>query len=124
MLVDDLEQGTAVVDAYAAEHLEIQTADAEERAGADHQRRRDLRRRLVAGLPRRLLRGLEPRAPDRRVRLPLVRPVRAQLPKAVHVVNYSRDALQQVAGHVVALAHAEDLPAHGAAVQCAIPGEN
>ena len=33
VLVDDLEQGTAVVDAYAAEHLEIQTADAEERAG-------------------------------------------------------------------------------------------
>ncbi len=33
VLVDDLEQGTEVVDAYAAEHLEIQTADAEERAG-------------------------------------------------------------------------------------------
>ena len=33
VLVDDLEQGTAVVDAYAAEHLEIQTVDAEERAG-------------------------------------------------------------------------------------------
>src|SRR6266508_3469010 len=32
VLVDDLDQGTAVVDAYAAEHLEIQTADAEERA--------------------------------------------------------------------------------------------
>ncbi|MGH3372308.1 MAG: histidinol dehydrogenase, partial [Nocardioidaceae bacterium] len=33
VLVDDLDQGTAVVDAYAAEHLEIQTVDAEERAG-------------------------------------------------------------------------------------------
>src|SRR3712207_761433 len=29
VLVDDLEQGLAVVDAYAAEHLEIQTRDAE-----------------------------------------------------------------------------------------------
>jgi histidinol dehydrogenase len=34
----------------------------------------------------------------------------------MHVVNYSREALQEVAGHVVALANAEDLPAHGAAV--------
>ncbi len=29
MLVDDLDAGLAVVDAYAAEHLEIQTADAD-----------------------------------------------------------------------------------------------
>jgi histidinol dehydrogenase len=40
------------------------------------------------------------------------------------VVNYSREALQQVAGHVVSLAHAEDLPAHGAAVSVRFPGEN
>ncbi len=39
----------------------------------------------------------------------------------MHVINYSRDALHQVAGHVVALAHAEDLPAHGAAVSRALP---
>ena len=32
MLVDDLDAGLAVVDAYAAEHLEIQTRDARERA--------------------------------------------------------------------------------------------
>jgi histidinol dehydrogenase len=37
--------------------------------------------------------------------------------KAVHVVDYDRDALAQVADHVVALAQAEDLPAHGAAVR-------
>src|SRR5690606_22018630 len=30
ILVDDVEQGLAVVDAYAAEHLEIQTRDAAE----------------------------------------------------------------------------------------------
>jgi histidinol dehydrogenase len=42
--------------------------------------------------------------------------VRAFL-KSVHVVEYDRDALGEVAGHVVALAEAEDLPAHGAAVR-------
>jgi histidinol dehydrogenase len=42
--------------------------------------------------------------------------VRAFL-KSVHVVAYDRDALGQVADHVVALAEAEDLPAHGAAVK-------
>ena len=36
--------------------------------------------------------------------------------KAVHVINYSRDALAEVARHVEVFADAEDLPAHGAAV--------
>ena len=42
--------------------------------------------------------------------------VRAFL-KAVHVVDYTREALAEVAGHVVTLAEAEDLPGHGAAVR-------
>ena len=42
--------------------------------------------------------------------------VRAFL-KSVHVVDYGRDALAEVADHVVNLAEAEDLPAHGAAVR-------
>jgi histidinol dehydrogenase len=37
--------------------------------------------------------------------------------RAVHVVEYDRAALQEVAHHVVALAEAEDLPGHGAAVR-------
>jgi histidinol dehydrogenase len=41
--------------------------------------------------------------------------VRAFL-RSVHVVEYSRDALGDVAGHVETLADAEDLPGHGAAV--------
>ena len=45
VLVDDLEQGLDVVNAYAAEHLEIQTRDAAARGGAGAQRRRGLRRR-------------------------------------------------------------------------------
>jgi histidinol dehydrogenase len=36
--------------------------------------------------------------------------------RCVHLVEYSRDALAEVAPHVLALAEAEDLPAHGAAV--------
>jgi histidinol dehydrogenase len=36
--------------------------------------------------------------------------------KGVHLVEYTRDALVEVAPHVLALADAEDLPAHGAAV--------
>ncbi len=50
VLVDDLAQGIAVVDAYAAEHLELHVADAATVAGLDQQRGCDLRRHLVAGL--------------------------------------------------------------------------
>jgi histidinol dehydrogenase len=42
--------------------------------------------------------------------------VRAFL-KAVHVVDYTREALAEVADHVVTLAGAEDLPGHAAAVR-------
>jgi histidinol dehydrogenase len=116
VLVDDLEQGTAVVDAYAAEHLEIQTVDAEERAG------------LINNAGAIFVGGWSPVslgdycAGSNHV-LPTAGcachssglSVRSFL-KAMHVVNYSREALEQVAGHVVTLAHAEDLPAHGSAV--------
>jgi histidinol dehydrogenase len=36
--------------------------------------------------------------------------------RGIHVVTYDEDALRGSAEHVVALAHAEDLPAHAAAV--------
>jgi histidinol dehydrogenase len=36
--------------------------------------------------------------------------------KSVHVIDYSREGLEAVKDHVVTLAHAEDLPGHGAAV--------
>jgi histidinol dehydrogenase len=36
--------------------------------------------------------------------------------KGVHLVEYTSEALTEVAPHVLALADAEDLPAHGAAV--------
>ena len=37
--------------------------------------------------------------------------------RGIHVVDYSRDALAEVAHHVVTLAEAEDLPAHGTALK-------
>jgi histidinol dehydrogenase len=124
VLVDDLEHGTGVVNAYAAEHLEIQTADAEERAG------------LITNAGAIFVGGWSPVslgdycAGSNHV-LPTAGcachssglSVRSFL-KAMHVVNYSRAALQEVADHVVALAHAEDLPAHGAAVSIRFPGDN
>jgi histidinol dehydrogenase len=116
VLVRDLEQGLAVVDAYAAEHLEVITADARrwaERvrnagcifvgphapvslgdycAGSNHV--------LPTGCTARHASGLS---------------VQTFL-KGVHLVEYDADALAEVAPHVIALAEAEDLPAHGAAV--------
>jgi histidinol dehydrogenase len=117
VLVDDLEQGLAVVDAYAAEHLEIHTESAASYAarvrnagaifvgqhapvslgdycaGSNHV--------LPTGGCACHSSGLSVRA----------------FTKSVHVVDYSREALEAVAGHVVTLAEAEDLPGHGAAVR-------
>ena len=111
-----MDDGLRVVDAYAAEHLEIQTADARSVAarvrnagaifvgayapvslgdycaGSNHV--------LPTGGCARHSSGLS---------------VQTFL-RGVHVVDYSEAALREVAEHVVALAGAEDLPAHAAAV--------
>jgi histidinol dehydrogenase len=121
VLVRDLEQGLAVVDAYAAEHLEVITVDARkwaERvrnagaifvgtyspvslgdycAGSNHV--------LPTGCTARHASGLS---------------VQSFL-KGVHLIEYDRDALLAVAPHVLALSAAEDLPAHGAAVSARMP---
>jgi histidinol dehydrogenase len=124
VLVDDLDQGTAVVDAYAAEHLEIQTADAEERA------------LLINNAGAIFVGSWSPVslgdycAGSNHV-LPTAGcachssglSVRSFL-KAVHVINYSQQALADVAQHVVNLAHAEDLPGHAAAVTARFPVES
>ncbi len=122
VLVDDLEQGLRVVDAYAAEHLEIQTRDARtwaERvrnagaifvgawspvslgdycAGSNHV--------LPTGGCARHSSGLS---------------VQSFL-RGIHLVEYDEPALRDVAHHVVALADAEDLPAHGQAVTARFGG--
>lgn len=116
VLVDDLDAGLRVVDAYAAEHLEVITADAAQvaarvrnagaifvgqfspvslgdyAAGSNHV--------LPTGGSAAHSSGLS---------------VQSFL-KGIHVVEYSRTALAETAPYVLALAEAEDLPAHGEAV--------
>nr|WP_202516854.1 histidinol dehydrogenase [Streptomyces sp. SID685] len=117
VLVDGVEEGLKVVDAYGAEHLEIQTADAT--AVADRVRNAGA---IFIG----------PWAPvslgDYAAGSNHVLPtggcachssglsVQSFL-RGIHIVDYTEDALAEVAHHVVTLAEAEDLPAHGAAVK-------
>jgi histidinol dehydrogenase len=117
VLVRDTDHGLAVVDAYAAEHLEIMTAD----AAAVAARVRNAGAVFVG-----------PYAPvslgDYCAGSNHVLPtggcachssglsVQSFL-RGIHVVEYDREALAGVAGHVVTLAEAEDLPAHGTAVK-------
>lgn len=117
VLVDDLEAGLAVVNAYGAEHLEIQTEDAaalaervtsagaifvgpyspvslgDYMAGSNHV--------LPTGGCAHFSSGLGVHS----------------FVRAVQVVEYDADALREVAGRIVAFADAEGLPAHGEAVQ-------
>jgi histidinol dehydrogenase len=121
VLVDDIDDGLRVVDAYAAEHLEIQAVDARPLAlrvrnagavfigayspvslgdycaGSNHV--------LPTGGCARHSSGLS---------------VQTFL-RGIHVVEYDRDALRDAAPHVIALAGAEDLPAHGQAVRARFP---
>lgn len=116
VLVDDIAAGLAVVDAYAAEHLEIHTRDAREvamsvrnagaifigtwspvslgdyAAGSNHVLPTAGSARHSSGLSvQSFLRG-------------------------IHVIEYDERALREVAPHVIALANAEDLPGHGDAI--------
>lgn len=116
ILVEDIEQGIKVVDAYAAEHLEIQCRDAREVAeritnagaifvgshspvslgdycaGSNHV--------LPTGGCACYSSGLS---------------VQTFL-RGVHLIEYNESALFEVAPHVITLARAEDLPAHGEAI--------
>jgi histidinol dehydrogenase len=117
VMVDDLEQGLDVVNAYAAEHLEIQTENPAELAARVHNAGAIF---LGSFTPV----SLGDYCAGSNHVLPTAGcachssglSVRSFL-KAVHVVDYSRDALSEVADHVVTLAEAEDLPGHGAAVR-------
>ncbi|PRY63781.1 histidinol dehydrogenase [Knoellia remsis] len=121
VLVDSLDVGLDVVNTYAAEHLEIYTADAavvaarvrnagavfvgtwspvslgDYCAGSNHV--------LPTG-------GCAVHSSGLSVQSFL---------RGIHVVEYSQDALREVGGHVVTLARAEDLPAHGDAVIARLP---
>ena len=117
VLVDDVETGVRVVNAYAAEHLEIQTADAAEVAG---------RIRAAGAI------FVGPWSPvslgdycagSNHV-LPTAGCARHSsglsvqtFLRGIHVVDYTEAALKDLSGHVITLAKAEDLPSHGEAVR-------
>jgi histidinol dehydrogenase len=116
VLVDGLEAGLRFVDAYAAEHLEIHTRDAREvamrvrNAGA-----------IFVGTWSPVSLG-DYAAGSNHV-LPTAGSARhssglsvQSFLRGVHVVEYDENALRDIAPHVVALAHAEDLPGHGDAI--------
>ncbi len=116
ILTGSLEQSIQVADAYGAEHLEIHTRDAAEvagrirnagaifvgpyspvplgdyLAGSNHV--------LPTGGTARFASGLNV----------------VSFLKAVSVIEYDADALSEVGHKVIALANAEDLPAHGEAI--------
>jgi histidinol dehydrogenase len=117
VLVDDIDAGLRTVNAYAAEHLEIQTVDAsavaarvrsagaifvgawspvslgDYCAGSNHVLPTAGCARHSSGLSvQTFLRG-------------------------IHVVDYTEAALKDVSGYVITLAQAENLPAHGEAVR-------
>jgi histidinol dehydrogenase len=116
VLVRDIDQAVEVANAYAAEHLEIQTAEASAVAG----------RIVNAGaifVGSHTPVSLGDYAAGSNHVLPTAAcachssglSVRAFC-RNMHVVTYTADALSEVGGHVVALAEAENLPSHGAAV--------
>jgi histidinol dehydrogenase len=117
ILVDDIDAGIRTVNAYAAEHLEIQTANSDKVAaqirsagaifvgpyspvslgdycaGSNHVLPTAGSAAHSSGLSvQTFLRG-------------------------IHVVDYTEAALKDLSGHVITLADAEDLPAHGEAIR-------
>ena len=117
VLVDDIDAGVRVADAYAAEHLEVHTRDARQvaervrhagaifvgpyspvplgdyAAGSNHVLPTSGTARFSAGLSSHTF----------------LRPV--------NLIEYSADALAEIAGTIVTLADVERLPAHGEAVR-------
>jgi len=117
VLVDGVEDGLKVVDAYAAEHLEIQTADAHavaarvRNAGAIF---------IGAHAPVSLgdyLAGSNHVLPTGGCACHSSGLSVQSFLRGIHVVDYDEAALAEATARVVALAEAEDLPAHGAALK-------
>ncbi|MEX3649505.1 histidinol dehydrogenase [Mycolicibacterium porcinum] len=117
VLVDDIDAGVRVVNAYAAEHLEIQTEDAPAVAG----RIRSAGAIFVGAWSPVSLgdycagsNHVLPTAGCARHSSGLS--VQTFL-RGIHVVEYDEAALKDVAGHVITLSKAENLPSHGEAVR-------
>lgn len=116
VLVDDLEQGIAACDAYAAEHLEIMTAD----AAAVASRIRNAGAIFVGDYSPVSLgdycAGSNHVLPTSGTAAFSSGLNVTTFLRAIQVINYTESALEQVSGHIVSLSGAEDLPAHGDAV--------
>jgi histidinol dehydrogenase len=116
ILVNNLEQGLAVVDDYAAEHLEIHVANAPHVA-----RRVKHAGAIFVGTYAPVSLGdycagsnhVLPTAGSAKHSSGLS--VQTFL-RGIHIIEYSQQALAEVAPHVLALSSAEDLPAHGQAI--------
>ena len=117
VLVDDIDAGLRVVDAYAAEHLEVQTRN----SAADAARVRNAGAIFVGAyspVP------LGDYAAGSNHVLPTSGTARHSsglsvqtFLRGIHVVDYDEAALKEIAPAVVTLADAERLPAHGEAVR-------
>lgn len=116
ILVRDIEQGLAVVNAYGAEHLEIHTENAREVAA----RVRNAGAVFVgAWSPVSLgdyIAGSNHVLPTGGCACHSAGLSVQTFLKGVHFIDYSEVALKEVADHIITLAHAEDLPGHAAAV--------
>ena len=116
VLVDDIDAALVVANGYAAEHLEVQTRD----AAADAAKVRNAGAVFVGPFaPVSLgdyLAGSNHVLPTGGCACHSSGLSVQSFLRGIHVVDYSRDALAEAAGLVVALANAEDLPAHGEAV--------
>ena len=116
VLVSDLAQGVEVANAYAAEHLEIQTAEPMAVANRS-QHRCHLHRSVLTGPAGRLQRRIDPRAADRgAARYSSGLTVRS-FRRAIHVIDYDRAALAEVGQRVIDFADAERLPGHAEAIR-------
>ena len=117
VLVDDIEQGIEVADAYAAEHLEVQTENA--RAVAERIKHAGA---IFVGDYSPVPLG-DYSAGSNHV-LPTSGTARFSAGLSTHtflrpgnIVEYGREGLAEVAGAVVNFSNAEDLPAHGEAIR-------
>lgn len=116
VLVDDVSHGAEVVNAYAAEHLEIQTADARKDAAL-------IRNAGAVFIGRFAPVSLGDYAAGSNHVLPTGGcachssglSVQSFL-RGLHFVEYDQTSFQQLANTVITLAISEDLPAHGEAI--------
>ena len=116
VLVDDMQQGIDVVNAYAAEHLEIQTKNSREDAA-------QIRNAGAVFIGRFSPVSLGDYSAGSNHVLPTGGcachssglSVQTFL-KGVNVINYSQTAFNEIAQDVITLANAENLPAHGSAI--------